>query len=918
MFLGDQSQRLETLAAGLKLLSLCFTYDDLGEPGRETKKVSAWWQKANTRALVLTLTTLAALDSGYTVMWIGQRGLAGEINPLIRMFFDAGLGPAWLVGNVIATFLGAAFLASCIVILPIQGRAYPVFGISLLAALKVVLGLYHLIQFYGTLEVTWILWFTAVAAFLATRKSMREGRLIDWGMVSHSLHELRDELAVLMLVERAPKARTASLGSNTRASQPASTGTGERRSALKNWRLPFWIGVIILTPIVGLSLVQLVLQVSGVLELPRWMRGLGMVSEEQGRLFFVALITILLTIAVLIYSIVAVLEVLSNDTPTKKRREARRRYGFDLVLTLLIVVLVTLAFSSLGLPLAVATVVPSTPAPEIVAAEDSKGRIHAAWVEWAGESYEVEGASLWYSIFDSETSIGSAARLIDRSTSIHSVDMTIDGLDTIHLVWVKQPTNMTTTGNGAGIAVNELGYLSMYPNGTILRSPGRLLGPRTDQIWASITSGRQTGLYLAWTEAFQGTLGGVESAAYYSRLSKNGGIADGSGFLVARGTGDARMVRASLSTDYSDLHLAWVQDIPAQGTSRIVYSKVDLSHNIGKTMDFEGVNGTITKLTLAATAGGQVVMGWACQDSERNEPIAGVTRVSREGRAESTWIETPSHRLSQLESMAVDSQGNLHILWADLSEDARAAPKSIPVSRVSFYYAKYTSNGEFTEEKQETIYLPAIAAFALTNGQVCVVSQMRMLTMARPFVIGNLMIVTLALIVFASAASAVSTEPGTYYVARSSRPFMRHTSKGLRTRILRKVRGRPGITLSNLGTVTRGNALEVAWQLWMLEGLGLVRSLRDGARQRFYRITPKDPDIPPMAETRRAIVSVVEKTPGVTESQIARTLEISQQLANYHVKLLSEAMLLSRVQAGGRIGYVINERYRKRVYCRDK
>lgn len=883
--------------------------------------VSAWWQKANTRALVLILTTLAVLDSGYTVMWIGQRGLAGEINPLIRIFFEMGLGPAWLVGNTVATFLGAAFLASCIVILPTQGRAYPVLGISLLAALKVVLGLYHLIQFYGTIEVTWILWFAAVTAFLATRKSMSEGRLVDWGMVLHSLHELRSELATSMVVSRAPKARTASVEKTRLVSQPTGTGAGEQGRTLRNWRLFFWIGVIILAPIVGLSLVQFVLQVSGVLELPRWMRGLGIVSEEQGRLFLIAFITILLTIAVLIYSIVAVFELLSGET-RKKRREGRRRHGSDKVLTLLVLVLVTLAASCLGLPLASATVQAQTDSSaglssslpsEIVAAADSKGRIHAAWVEWVGEFTEVQSASLWYSKYDSETTVGSAARLIDRSTSIHSLDITIDGLDNVHLVWVRQSTNTTINRDGSGIAVDELYYLSMYPNGTILRSPGRLLGPRTYQMWASITSGRQAGLYLAWTEASQGTPGGAESAAYYSRLSEDDGIGDSSGMLVARGTGAARMMRASLSTDHTDLHLAWVQDIPAS-MSRIVYSKVDLSHNVSKTVNVEDVNGTITRLTLAPTAGGQIVMGWAYQDSKRDEPIAGVTRISQEGRAESTWIETPSHRLSQLESMAIDSQGNLHILWADLSENARAAPKSIPVSQASFYYAKYTSDGRSSEEKQETIYLPAIAAFALTNGQLYVVSSMGMLAIARPFLIGNPVTVAVALLAFASAASAMRTEPGAYLVARSVKPLMRRSSNSLRTKILRKVRGHPGITLSDLKTLTHSNILEVAWHLRMLESLGLVRSLREGARQRFYRITPKDPDVPPMGETRLAIISAVERDPGMTEGQIARTLELSQQLTNYHLRLLSEAKLLSRLQACGKTSYFVNEDYRRRVY----
>jgi len=288
--------------------------------------VSAWWRQTSTRTLVLTLTTLAALDSGYTLVWIGQRGLAGEANPLIKSMFEAGLGPLWSVANVLATFLGAALLASCIVVLPEHGRSYPVFGMSLLAVLKVVLGLYHVIQFYDIFEVTWILWITAVATFLLTKRTLDKGRLIDWDEVSRSIREMRNDLSMFIILSHAPRGRS-SVQKETRPIPLSQPRTAERASALRNWRLFFLIGVIILAPIVALSIVQVLLQISGVLDLPRWMRGLGMVSEEQCRLFIVSLATMFLTIAVLIYGIVAVFEIVSGESGRKKRRSRRAGGG---------------------------------------------------------------------------------------------------------------------------------------------------------------------------------------------------------------------------------------------------------------------------------------------------------------------------------------------------------------------------------------------------------------------------------------------------------------------------------------------------------------------------------------------------------------------------------------------------------------
>jgi len=115
----------------------------------------------------------------------------------------------------------------------------------------------------------------------------------------------------------------------------------------------------------------------------------------------------------------------------------------------------------------------------------------------------------------------------------------------------------------------------------------------------------------------------------------------------------------------NSLHLAWVQEL-ANGTSCIIYAKMDLSQNWAATLNFQQVNGSVGRLTLAATGTGDVLIGWTYQEAANDVPMAGATELPREGEAVSKQLELPSRRLSDPESITVDSQGNLHLIWIDL------------------------------------------------------------------------------------------------------------------------------------------------------------------------------------------------------------------------------------------------------------
>ena len=854
------------------------------------------------------------------------------MNPLIRSLFEIGLGPMWLVGNVIVTFLGAAFLGSCVVLMSDRPRTYPIVGTSLLAALKVVLGLYHLIQFYGIIEFTWILWITALVAFLMTRELLEKGRLVDWGLAAHSIRGLRSDLSTFIVFSRAPKTKTISHAETERVREYP-VKPSDRPSVLRNWKLFFWIGVIILAPILALSIVQLILQVSGVLELPRWMRGLGIVSEEQGRLFLVALVTVILTIAVLIYGIVAVFEIFSSE-PTRRRRGAPRRgnHNFMKRLAMFLVILVLVLASapktvaaSQGLQLTSTLSSPSD-ATQIAAVADSKGRIHAVWTENGNGLAGSSDVSLWYSVYNPDSATARTARLVGDYARVYSLDMTIDASDDVHIVWVVESPNDTRTPGQSGLIENqallkEVWYQRTDSSGTFSPSPILLLSFPADSATASVIVGNEPQLYVAWSEVFRVGSSEVLSAVNYGTLVGHDGTLNLTRIPVARITGASRMLKVVAAPDRNSLHFAWVQELSAV-SSRIMYSRVVLPQNIVSTQDAGSVNGTVRKLTLAATLSGDVVIGWVYDDSAQNGSGVYVARLSPERNATLCELETPSKRLAEIESMTVDFQGNLHLLWVDRGDDL-VGPRPIRVSARSFHYARFSSTTGPSEENQEDFYLSMIAAVVLDNGQVYVVSREGTVEAARP-VPPNNPAPLLTLLVFSSVLAGLDTEVGTYLVVQWKDTLMRLRKNSSRRRsssvdmkLVQKIARRPGLTLSDLKSAARSTVFDVASRLSDLEASGILRSVREGTRQRFYCLAPNYCVKSRSVELRDSILRLVEDEPGINEAAIARRLMLSQQLANYHLRLLTEARVLSGKRTEGRVSYYVNKWCRRSTLPRD-
>jgi predicted transcriptional regulator len=545
---------------------------------------------------------------------------------------------------------------------------------------------------------------------------------------------------------------------------------------------------------------------------------------------------------------------------------------------------------------------------EVAAAVDSKGIVHAVWVEHGDQSAGSAPATLWYSTYDPESVSSRSTRRLDTYNSIYSLSMAIGSLDDVHVVWVRKPADTDETPNltiesSVTNSHHTIYYQDMNPSGALNSSPRLVYECQADDVWTSIAEGRDSQLYIAWLNVIRSNSSDVESDVYYARLNPLDGAAKLAGTLVAKASTSSRLLKLAASTARNDLHIAWVEE-STDATSRVVDWKVDLAENTTETVNVNEVRGQISQLTLAAIQNGEVILGWAYQESAGGSPKTRVAQyaISRNGIAR--VVEIPLQDAETPESIALDSQGNLHIVWAYPLEDVKAGPRPIPVRQQGFRHAEYTSEGQLTEETEEASYVPAVAVFVIGNGEVYVVSEQGTLQATDPVRTGNPAMLLLALVMFVSLVGGMSTEPATYRIASwSIDRSLSIVSTDVDEKLLRRIRRHPGIALAELKFVTERSGFFLATQLRALERMGMIRSIRDGRRQRFYYVVPNGRDQSRAEELRRSIVHLVDYTPGITEAQIVRSLGLSQQLINYHLRRLVDAGLLSRFRCLDNICY---------------
>jgi hypothetical protein len=251
------------------------------------------------------------------------------------------------------------------------------------------------------------------------------------------------------------------------------------------------------------------------------------------------------------------------------------------------------------------------------------------------------------------------------------------------MVWVRKSVDNDGTQNltmrpSSTNSRNAIYYQDVNPSGAFAGSSRLLLEFQADAVWASITAGRDSEVYLAWLTVVRSNSTEIESDVYYARLSPRDRADKLAGIPVTRTSTSARLLRIAASAARNDLHIAWVEET-SDAASRVVDCEVNLAENATQTVNVNEVRGQVSQLTLAAIQNGEVVLGWAYQESAGGSPKTRVTQYAISHNGIARIVEIPLQDAEEPGSIAVDSQGNLHIVWAYPLEDVKAGPRPIPI-----------------------------------------------------------------------------------------------------------------------------------------------------------------------------------------------------------------------------------------------
>ncbi|MBI2078548.1 MAG: helix-turn-helix domain-containing protein [Euryarchaeota archaeon] len=126
-----------------------------------------------------------------------------------------------------------------------------------------------------------------------------------------------------------------------------------------------------------------------------------------------------------------------------------------------------------------------------------------------------------------------------------------------------------------------------------------------------------------------------------------------------------------------------------------------------------------------------------------------------------------------------------------------------------------------------------------------------------------------------------------------------------RSRILALLQSHPGSSTRGLAEVAELNAGTLLYHLEILASFGLVNSQRVGRERAWYLTRGAKPDLERRAilaaPARQRLLTLVEETPGLAQSDLARVTGLSLATVHHHVQALARGGLLELRRERGRL-----------------
>jgi hypothetical protein len=277
--------------------------------GSLSRLLSLWWSDRLIRFLVLLFIPTAFLDGIYTSWNIAKHGLLGELNPLIRWLFQRGLGNYWVFIDVLGSFLCAALLGSYFIGSTDKAKTWMATVFSAIFTLRIGIDCYHIIHYYAYHGFYQTMLLIGASSFILTEGSLLFGDEVKRSLLS-ILNDigtaliLTDQVSLSRKLFEEPRRTLLKLGKLRARVKPSLT-------RIKAVKILLLLLALVLVPVASLSLIQFIANCMGVEALPKWLKALGIVEQVQGQFFLIGFAVILAMLAVLIYIILSMLDVIS-------------------------------------------------------------------------------------------------------------------------------------------------------------------------------------------------------------------------------------------------------------------------------------------------------------------------------------------------------------------------------------------------------------------------------------------------------------------------------------------------------------------------------------------------------------------------------------------------------------------------------
>jgi hypothetical protein len=283
-----------------------------------TLMLRAWKRSRGSRLLVYAMTVTGVIDAVLTWISIENFGAVGELNPAILQFHRMGLLPVWAFITIVSSLLGGSILVSVCLMFKGGTRSIAAVAFGLLLGIRVTAITVSIGNCCKIPYLTSAGMLMGIGAFLFAGASLLNeatagarvlvtvtARAILWSIkdFGFTLVDMSTELLQALLPTSQVKMKSSSdLAANVVEKR-------SKRSTLRKILVPIFLITVTLVALVG---VLEYLRGTIFQSVPWWLRELGIVQQAQGQAFLVVFIGILLTLAVLTYCILSIVEGLSG------------------------------------------------------------------------------------------------------------------------------------------------------------------------------------------------------------------------------------------------------------------------------------------------------------------------------------------------------------------------------------------------------------------------------------------------------------------------------------------------------------------------------------------------------------------------------------------------------------------------------